>query len=190
MDIKVLVLMLAGALYANIPFTLLLTKWISHKDLRKEGSKSVSIANQYRVNGVGIGTLILLVEISKAYWPLLFAVSKANYLWILSAIVVGASFHLFFPGGKARTVGLWGLLYYDWRILLILCIAWGLLFFLTRKSLIASIAGAVGLVLGTLMFDFQPISLLLALFIALIIIYTTFQRTDDFSFYFSKARKE
>ncbi|MGL5977631.1 MAG: glycerol-3-phosphate acyltransferase [Erysipelotrichaceae bacterium] len=184
MKLSTILLTIIAMLVANLPLSVWLTRIFSHKNLLEEGSKHASIANQYRVNGIGIGTLILAFEIAKVYWPLLFGIDKEAYTIVLLGIIIGSSLPILYPGGKARTVGLYGLLVINPAILVCVILAWGLVYLISRNSYVASIAGCCGIFIGSVIFQYEFITLFVALLATMIYIYTTIRDVDDFDYYF------
>jgi len=97
----------AGAyLLGSVPFGLLLTKALSHKDPRQHGSGNIGATNVMRTAGKLVGALTLLADIAKGAIPVLLAVlAGLPETWIAAiavAIFLGHLFPLYlgFKGGK------------------------------------------------------------------------------------------
>jgi len=96
----------AAYLLGSVPFGLLLTKLLSHRDPREHGSGNIGATNAMRTGGKLVGALTLLADITKGVIPVLLALlAGLPETWI--AAIAAATFlgHIFplylgFKGGK------------------------------------------------------------------------------------------
>jgi len=96
----------AAYLLGSVPFGLLLTKLLSHRDPRDYGSGNIGATNAMRTGGRLVGALTLLADMTKGLMPVLLALlAGLTESWI--AVIAVATFlgHLFpvylgFRGGK------------------------------------------------------------------------------------------
>jgi len=94
-------------LLGAIPFGLLFTRWLAHKDVRQTGSGNIGATNALRAGGKLVGALSLLADVLKGVIP----VAAGRFIFdageLLTALIAAAAFlgHLFpvylgFKGGK------------------------------------------------------------------------------------------
>lgn len=87
----------AGAyLLGSVPFGLLLTKALSHKDPRQHGSGNIGATNVMRTAGKLVGALTLLADIAKGAIPVVLAVlAGLPEAWIAAIAVATFLGHIF-----------------------------------------------------------------------------------------------
>ncbi len=96
----------AAYLLGSVPFGLLLTKLLSHRDPREYGSGNIGATNAMRTGGKLVGGLTLLADIAKGMIPVLLALlvglPEAWIAAIAAATFLGHIFPLYlgFKGGK------------------------------------------------------------------------------------------
>jgi len=96
----------AAYLLGSVPFGLLLTKLLSHRDPREHGSGNIGATNAMRTGGKLAGVLTLLADIAKGVIPVLLALltglPEAWVAAIAMATFLGHIFPLYlgFKGGK------------------------------------------------------------------------------------------
>jgi acyl phosphate:glycerol-3-phosphate acyltransferase len=95
-----------GYLFGSLPFSIWVTRYVKHVDLRDTGSGHATTTNTIRQVGFGWGALVLLLDIAKGFLPTYFAASWDGipaYVIALTAIfaVIGHCWPLFaqFRGG-------------------------------------------------------------------------------------------
>ena len=98
-------------LSGSIPFSVLLTKLFSGKDVRQIGDNNPGAVNAWKIGGSYIGILVMFVEFLKAILPIAIAIKFFDIdgldLVIVSFMpILGHSFSPFlkFKGGKALAV--------------------------------------------------------------------------------------
>lgn len=94
-----------GYFIGAIPFSLLITKALSDKDIRKEGSGNIGTTNVLRTVGLKVGLIAFLGDFLKGVIPALIAMYVWNYEVALLtglASMIGHSFPIYlkFKGGK------------------------------------------------------------------------------------------
>jgi len=95
-----------GYLFGSLPFSIWITRYVKHMDLRDSGSGHATTTNTIRQAGFGWGALVLVLDIAKGFIPTYLAVSRNDiptYLIALTATfaVIGHCWPLFaqFRGG-------------------------------------------------------------------------------------------
>jgi len=95
-----------GYLFGSLPFSIWITRYVKHVDLRDSGSGHATTTNTIRQAGFGWGALVLVLDIAKGFIPTYLAVSRNDiptYLIALTATfaVIGHCWPLFaqFRGG-------------------------------------------------------------------------------------------
>ena len=66
-------LVLGSYLLGAIPFGLLVTRAVTGRDIRAEGSGNIGAANVFRVAGPGLGVIVLALDVVKGAVPVLVA---------------------------------------------------------------------------------------------------------------------
>jgi len=109
---------LLAYLYGSIPFAYIVTKRKTGKELFKEGSTSVGMANSYNVGGMVPAIITVVGEISKAVLPIaisffFFDNSLSLTCALLVGCYLGTNFSIFLKGqgGMGTTMMLWSLLF-------------------------------------------------------------------------------
>lgn len=113
---------LFGFLLGSIPFSLLMGRWLAHRDIRTVGDGNPGGANALRAGGLKAGVPAILLDIAKGFVPVALAQRAGLTDWHLVPIalapVLGHAFSPFlgFQGGKALAasggawlglIGLW-----------------------------------------------------------------------------------
>jgi acyl phosphate:glycerol-3-phosphate acyltransferase len=95
-----------GYLFGSLPFSVWITRYVKHVDLRDSGSGHATTTNTIRQAGFGWGALVLVLDIAKGFIPTYLAVNQEgvpNYIIVLTATfaVVGHCWPVFaqFRGG-------------------------------------------------------------------------------------------
>ena len=106
MTISYFLFPILGYLFGSLPFSIWITRYVKHVDLRDSGSGHATTTNTIRQAGVGWGALVLVLDIAKGFIPTYLAVSRNDiptYLIALTATfaVIGHCWPLFaqFRGG-------------------------------------------------------------------------------------------
>uniref|UniRef100_A0A7V3ZVI5 Glycerol-3-phosphate acyltransferase n=1 Tax=candidate division WOR-3 bacterium TaxID=2052148 RepID=A0A7V3ZVI5_UNCW3 len=101
---------LIGFLIGSIPFGYLIPKIFKKIDIRNYGSGNIGFTNVYRTLGFFYGILVLILDISKGFFPTYFAESfSLSPIFVGGGTILGHFFtpYLRFRGGKgvATTIG-------------------------------------------------------------------------------------
>jgi len=95
-----------GYLVGSLPFSIWITRYVKHVDVRDSGSGHATTTNTIRQAGFGWGALVLVLDIAKGFIPTYLAVSQDGipaYIIVLTAAfaVIGHCWPLFaqFRGG-------------------------------------------------------------------------------------------
>ena len=109
---------LLAYLYGSIPFAYIVTKRRTGKEIFKEGSTSVGMANSYNVGGMVPAIVTVVGEISKAVIPIaishfFFESSLTLTCALLVGCYLGTNFSIFLKGqgGMGTTMMLWSILF-------------------------------------------------------------------------------
>jgi len=146
-----------------------LSRHFMGKDVRKQGSGNAGATNMARVYGMSFGVITLLCDALKAAAAIFFA------YWLLGewGIFVGGIFcllgHCFpvfygFKGGKGVSVGAIIALAVDWRVFIVVVLAFALGAGLTRKVSVGSVLAALSITVAALVVHVSTPRLLLAVF--------------------------
>jgi glycerol-3-phosphate acyltransferase PlsY len=94
-----------GYLFGSLPFSIWITRYVKHVDVRDAGSGHATTTNTIRQAGFGWGALVLVLDIAKGFIPVYFALNQnvPPYIIVLTATlaVVGHCWPVFaqFRGG-------------------------------------------------------------------------------------------
>lgn len=169
-----------------------LSKAISGKDIRQEGSGNAGATNMLRVHGKLAGVVTLIIDALKGVVAVLVALLLNKWLYSVDPgsifnnnlqyvagvfVVIGHDFPVFFgfKGGKGVATSLGVILMFRWEIGLIVFLAAILIMATTRYVSLGSISAAVIyaiLVLGFMIGEksFNPIFLTAVIILALMLI--------------------
>ena len=95
-----------GYLCGSLPFSVWITRYVKHVDVRDSGSGHATTTNTIRQAGFGWGALVFVLDVAKGFIPTYFAASRdgiPTYIIVLTATfaVVGHCWPIFaqFRGG-------------------------------------------------------------------------------------------
>lgn len=139
----------------SVPCGLLISKLLRKDDPRQSGSKNIGATNMLRISGWKVGLLTLILDVAKAYIPLIILIKSLNFPHIEEVILAIFIGHLFpvwikFKGGKGIAVLIGSLLAYNSIYGQIYILIWLLTALITRYS---SLAALIALI-STFMFVF------------------------------------
>ena len=139
----------------SVPCGLLISKLLRKDDPRQSGSKNIGATNMLRISGWKVGLLTLILDVAKAYIPLIILIKSLNFPHIEEVILSIFIGHLFpvwikFKGGKGIAVLIGSLLAYNSIYGQIYILIWLLTALITRYS---SLAALIALI-STFMFVF------------------------------------
>jgi glycerol-3-phosphate acyltransferase PlsY len=155
-------LVVVAYLLGSIPFAIVIGKWFWHVDVREHGSGNVGTTNVFRVLGKKAGTLVLIGDMGKGFLPTFVAglfLPPWFTLIVAMAALLGHMYSVFLRGGGGKGVATGAgiiLALMPWVFLITLAV------FLTvlvvgRMVSLASICGAITLMICVLVFD-EPLS--------------------------------
>ena len=73
-----------GYLFGSLPFSIWITRYVKHVDLRDTGSGHATTTNTIRQAGFGWGALVLVLDIAKGFLPTYLAVSRNSPTYIVA----------------------------------------------------------------------------------------------------------
>jgi glycerol-3-phosphate acyltransferase PlsY len=95
-----------GYLFGSLPFSVWITRYVKHVDVRDSGSGHATTTNTIRQAGFGWGALVLVLDIAKGFIPTYLAAGQDNippYIIVMTATfaVIGHCWPVFaqFRGG-------------------------------------------------------------------------------------------
>jgi glycerol-3-phosphate acyltransferase PlsY len=166
-------MLLAGYLLGSIPFGLIITRLGGAGDLRNIGSGNIGTTNVLRTGRKGLAALTLLLDAGKGAAAVMLARSVAPDC---AAIAATAAFigHLYpvwlrFHGGKGVATMLGIALAMDWRIGLVVAIAWLGGALIMRFSSIGGMLSAVAAPLAAAVIQRFDLALLFLAFAVLVL---------------------
>lgn len=143
-------------LLGSINFAVIISKMISGKDIRSEGSGNAGATNMLRTHGKKMGALTLLGDVFKGVLAVLLAKLSASFtdadfyirlLPLLAGLFVtlGHNFPIFFGfrGGKGVATGLGVILTLNWRVALIVLVVALLVMLITRYVSLGSVTAGI-----------------------------------------------
>lgn len=145
--VKLVIIAIVAYLMGNINPSIIIGK-IKGIDIRKEGSGNAGMTNTIRVMGLGAGIAVLLVDVLKAYIAVRIGFYNADNLGAMvafGAVVLGHCYPALFgfKGGKGVAASLGAALALNWLSGFAALLVALVLFALTRRMSIASLAAAV-----------------------------------------------
>jgi glycerol-3-phosphate acyltransferase PlsY len=111
---------LLGYLFGSLSFSIWITRYVKHVDLRDSGSGHATTTNTIRQAGFGWGALVLILDITKGFLPTFLALRFTNNPWMIAITaaltVTGHCWPLFagFRGGMGLATFGGSLLAVNW----------------------------------------------------------------------------
>lgn len=159
---------IAAYLIGSVSSAVIISKMISGRDIREEGSGNAGATNMLRVHGKGAGVLTLIIDVLKGVVAVLAAILFEKFLSIAAPggifvgnlkylmglfVVIGHDFPVFFRfrGGKGVATSLGVILMLNWVIGVSVLIIALLIMIISRYVSLGSVSAAVvyvGLVLA------------------------------------------
>ena len=171
-----IVAIIGSYLLGAIPFGVLIAKYGYHTDIRQFGSQNTGATNVWRVLGPGPGASTFVLDFLKGLGPVLVSKHLFEQVTLIPilvgmAAIVGHNWSLFLNGkggkGVATSAGVFlGLIPMH---TLIAVSAFGIVFIITRRISIGSMASALTLV-GSTFFINTPLSMRIVSILASIMI--------------------
>jgi acyl phosphate:glycerol-3-phosphate acyltransferase len=114
-----------GYLFGSLPFSIWVTRFVKHVDVRDAGSGHATTTNTIRQAGFGWGTLVAILDVAKGFVPTFLALKYTNNTWIVALTaafaVAGHCWPIFaqFRGGMGLATFGGALLAVNWFSLVI-----------------------------------------------------------------------
>ncbi len=154
---KVILIILAY-LIGSINFSILLSKVVGGKDIRKSGSGNAGATNMLRTYGKKMGVLTLLLDVLKGIVVILICRltdigSEWEYIGAVG-VILGHNFPLYFgfKGGKGVATSLGAALMLDWKIGLIVAVVAIGIMAITRYVSLGSIVGGIIYIIANIIY--------------------------------------
>lgn len=181
MWLYVLLTVLIGYLLGNANGAVIMSRLLSHKDIRQQGSGNAGLTNFLRVYNPGRAVLVICIDMLKAVaacylGKLLLAPYGYGQEGLLVgglAVVLGHDFPAFlgFHGGKGVLSGVTVALVVDWRCGLIALGVFALSLFFTRLVSLSSILGTLSFAVSFMIIHWgNPVVVAIGWIVALIIV--------------------
>ncbi|MBQ6150796.1 MAG: glycerol-3-phosphate 1-O-acyltransferase PlsY [Mogibacterium sp.] len=156
--LRLIIICLAAYMIGNINPAIILGK-IKGIDIRKEGSGNAGMTNTIRVMGLGAGITVFIVDVLKGFVAVTLGYSLGSTYGAMAAfagVVLGHCFPVVFgfKGGKGVASAFGAALALNWISALAALLIAGVLFGITRRMSIASLAAA--LAYPVLVWHFKP----------------------------------
>lgn len=193
MEVMIILACAAAAyLIGSISSAVIISKAISGKDIRSEGSGNAGATNMLRVHGKGAGALTLVIDVLKGVLAVLSAIIFEKFLSGVAPesiflgnlkyiaglfVVLGHDFPIFFKfrGGKGVATSLGVILMLNWIIGVLMLVIALLVMVISKYVSLGSITAAVVYVIFVLGFmtaakEFNNIQIITAVIMALLLI--------------------
>ena len=114
-----------GYLFGSLPFSIWVTRFVKHVDVRDAGSGHATTTNTIRQAGFGWGALVAILDVAKGFVPTFLALKYTNNTWIVALTaafaVAGHCWPIFaqFRGGMGLATFGGALLAVNWFSLVI-----------------------------------------------------------------------
>ena len=167
--LKCLIVLLTGYILGSLSFSIVLSRILFHRDIRRHGSGNAGATNMTRVFGWGAGVATLAFDMAKGAAAMLIGRQLLGDLGICLggiAVMCGHCWPAFhqFKGGKGIAVGAALGLMIDWRVFVCIVVVFLIAAFLSKKVSVGSLCAAVSIVPATLIFASKPPFIVLAAF--------------------------
>src|SRR5262245_26248724 len=73
-----------GYLFGSLPFSIWVTRFVKHVDVRDAGSGHATTTNTIRQAGFGWGALVAILAVAKGFIPPFLALNYTNSTWIVA----------------------------------------------------------------------------------------------------------
>ena len=177
MDFVLYILLALGSyLVGCISLSIILSKNIFGGDVRGMGSGNAGATNMARAFGLSAGVLTLLADALKAVIVMIIGNLLFGDLGLAIAgtcAIIGHCYPVFygFKGGKGVSVGVAIAFGIDWKVGLFVVVCFAVVAVLTKRVSPSSIAGAVGIVVASLIFKVSTPELVMAIIGAVLVIH-------------------
>ena len=165
---KICLIAVVGYLLGSVSSSILLSRGALGKDVRKEGSGNAGATNMTRVFGWKAGVITLLGDMFKAGAATWLGYLLLGDLGLAIGGIACMSGHCFpvfhkFKGGKGSSVGAALGLAIDWRVFVVIILAFLIVALLTKKVSAGSMTAAIAITVSSLIFAVSTPKLVLAI---------------------------
>lgn len=179
---RVLLAALGSYLLGNLNGAVIVSRVMAHEDVRSHGSGNAGLTNFVRNYGAKTALLVVLIDAGKAVAACLLGqallsplgYSKEGQMLGAACVLLGHIFPalLGFKGGKGILSGFTVALMLDWRIALLIFIAFAVAYGLTQYVSLGSVLAAAMFGVGFVLFyRQQPVMMWTAILLAALVIF-------------------
>lgn len=179
---RVMLAALGSYLLGNLNGAVIVSRLTAHEDVRSHGSGNAGLTNFIRNYGAKTALLVVLIDVGKAVAACLLGQALLAPLgYGKEGQMLGAAFvllgHIFpallgFKGGKGILSGFTVAIIIDWRIALLIFLAFAVAYGLTQYVSLGSVLAAAMFGVGFILFyRQQPVMMWTALLLAALVIY-------------------
>ena len=179
---RVVIAALGSYLLGNLNGAVIVSRVMAHEDVRSHGSGNAGLTNFIRNYGVRTAALVVLIDVGKAVAACLLGqallsplgYAKEGQMLGAACVLLGHIFPalLGFKGGKGILSGFTIALMVDWRIGLLIFLAFAVAYGLTQYVSLGSVLAAAMFGVGFILFyRQQPVMMWTALLLAALVIY-------------------
>ena len=179
---RVMLAALGSYLLGNLNGAVIVSRLTAHEDVRSHGSGNAGLTNFIRNYGVRTAALVILIDVGKAVAACLLGqtllsplgYAKEGQMLGAACVLLGHIFPalLGFKGGKGILSGFTIALMVDWRIGLLIFLAFAVAYGLTQYVSLGSVLAAAMFGVGFILFyRQQPVVMWTALLLAALVIF-------------------
>ena len=179
---RVMLAALGSYLLGNLNGAVIVSRLTAHEDVRSHGSGNAGLTNFVRNYGAKTALLVVLIDVGKAVAACLLGqallsplgYSKEGQMLGAACVLLGHIFPalLGFKGGKGILSGFTVAIMIDWRIALLIFLAFAVAYGLTQYVSLGSVLAAAMFGVGFILFyRQQPVMMWTALLLAALVIF-------------------
>ena len=179
---RVVIAALGSYLLGNLNGAVIVSRVMAHEDVRSHGSGNAGLTNFIRNYGVRTAALVVLIDVGKAVAACLLGqallsplgYAKEGQMLGAACVLLGHIFPalLGFKGGKGILSGFTVAIIIDWRIALLIFLAFAVAYGLTQYVSLGSVLAAAMFGVGFILFyRQQPLMMWTALLLAALVIF-------------------
>lgn len=167
---KILICILISYFLGNISGSIVFGKILFNKDIRNYGSKNAGTTNALRVFGIKVGLLTFVIDLLKSVLACFigYKLIGLNGIYISALFVVlGHNWPIFlnFKGGKGIASSFGFMVFFDYKIAIILMLFFALIAFITKYISLSSMLSTIIAIPLCFIFGYRDLFLFLTLFI-------------------------
>lgn len=167
---KILICILISYFLGNISGSIVFGKILFKKDIRNYGSKNAGTTNALRVFGLKVGVLTFVIDLLKSVLACFigYKLIGTNGIYISALFVVlGHNWPIFlnFKGGKGIASSFGFMIFFDYKIAIILMLFFALIAFVSKYISLSSMLCTIIAIPLCFIFGYRDLFLFLTLFI-------------------------